>query len=474
MFDFLPDDKRKGVLDYLARNSGTPDDLTRPPEQMDMPPLAAPAPAAPPDASPAQPAAPADDTMARFKAAQGQDMGTRQAVARTEWMRGLFGNPMDARKLNVNAAGDVADEVGLGQKIAQGGREAALFQPKLRSATAQAATEEAGVPYAGDIAKNRAVEAGARAAKEQQQATTGAADLQDKEAFRDALRNNDSTATSTVRALAGKLFPGQADKLANATGAELFPLLGVLEKTYGIDATAAWHKEMARARIATGGGEGLVLSPEALDQAAQTYLTTGQLPQLGMGRAGGAMKAKIANRAAELDPTADLAGNRAGFGANKASLQKLQTQSDAVNAFERTAMANLDQFLEVSKGIVDTGSPFFNMGGRRFAEKFAGDPNMARWNVARQVAVQEIGKVLSGAMGSAAVSDSARHEVEQLLSPDASLAQITAAANILRKDMQNRKAAFAAEIADVRTRTGGKKKSSEPEKPAAADPLGIR
>jgi hypothetical protein len=195
------------------------------------------------------------------------------------------------------------------------------------------------------------------------------------------------------------------------------------------------------------------LTQEAIDRAAQELHTTGRLPR----QAGRAGSAAIRNREAEMFPRSDLGfgGTLATYSAGTHSLEKLQTQADAVNAFERTAIANLDQFLASAKGVIDTGSPLFNAPGRKFAERVAGDPNLTRFSVARQVAVQEVGKVLSGAMGNAAISDSARHEVEQLLSPDASIAQIDAAANILKQDMLNRKRALAAELDSVRRRTAG-------------------
>ncbi len=71
-------------------------------------------------------------------------------------------------------------------------------------------------------------------------------------------------------------------------------------------------------------------------------------------------------------------------------------------------------------------------------------------------------------MGNAAISDSARHEVDQLLSPDSSLAQIEAAAQILRRDMANRKASMAAELADIRGRMVGRLNPTQaPPEPAA-------
>lgn len=208
-----------------------------------------------------------------------------------------------------------------------------------------------------------------------------------------------------------------------------------------------------KARQAGGGMDGL--SSEALDQLATQFATTGVLPAMGFGKDAAAVRLKIANRAAELFAGNNLAQAKAGFGADTASLKKLQSQADAVNAFERTALANLDTFLQNAHKVIDTGSPLFNAPAREVAKRLAGSPEATGYEVSRQVAVQEISKVLSGSMGNQAVSDSARHEAAALLSPDASLAQIERAASILKQDMANRKAAFAAELGDVRARAGG-------------------
>lgn len=220
-----------------------------------------------------------------------------------------------------------------------------------------------------------------------------------------------------------------------------------------------------------GGAPGL-LDPAALDQAAEMFNTTGKLPPgIMRGPAGAAIGRQIANRAAELHPDANLATNQASFGGDTASLKKLQVQADSVNAFENTALKNLDMFLQQAHGIVDVGSPLFNAPARKFMQAVAGDPKMTAFNVSRQVAVQEISKVLGGGLGSAAVSDSARHEVEGLIGPDASLAQIEKAAEILKADMANRRTSFTNQIAEVHGRMSGKKTAAAPEggpPPAAA------
>lgn len=209
-------------------------------------------------------------------------------------------------------------------------------------------------------------------------------------------------------------------------------------------------------KIIKGTGGTASLSPQALDQAAELFHTTGQLPPMGMGAAGVLTRKQIINRSAELHPDTNLAANKATYGADTESLKKLQQMSDAVDSFERTSTKNLDQFLMVAKQATDTGSPLLNQPTRWFQGKVLGDPTVSNFNTARQVAVNEIAKVLNNpGMGGAAVSDSARHEIEGLIGPDATGQQIAQAATILKTDMANRKASNAQQIGIIKGRISG-------------------
>jgi hypothetical protein len=233
-------------------------------------------------------------------------------------------------------------------------------------------------------------------------------------------------------------------------------------------------EQLAKDRAAAVGQNDVTLSPAAQRLAAERYLTTGESPNLGMGRSGGKAKASILNLAGELAPDTNLAGATAGYKSTTKSLGELQAQADKVNAFERTALANLDTFLGQAKKVRDTGSPLLNKGGRAFDESVMGDPNMAAFSAARQTAVNEIGKILSGSMGNAGLSDSARHEVEALMGPNATVAQLMAAAEILKRDMHNRKVSVEAELQIVRDRAGRRPGAKPEAEQGSADPLGIR
>lgn len=277
-------------------------------------------------------------------------------------------------------------------------------------------------------------------------------DVTGAEADQARTTNPGTVASQTARQLLAKFMPGSKVS-PGATAADLMPALGLAEKGYQVDENA---RQRALTRAAIGqrmSGNVDQLTGEPLDILAKRYLADGTLPAMGMGAAGAALKVAIVKRAAELNPQADVASAAASYKADSGSLKKLQQQADAIGAFERTALANGDLFMQKARGLgIDTGSPLFNAPARKFAEKVSGDPKMAEFTAAREVFVQEISKILSGSMGNAAVSDSARHEAASLLSPDASLAQIEAAFSLLKKDMANRKQGLADQLQEIRGR----------------------
>jgi hypothetical protein len=217
----------------------------------------------------------------------------------------------------------------------------------------------------------------------------------------------------------------------------------------------AWKAKqapLAQIQVANAAGGGM--SSDAIDQAAEYYHSTGKLPPGGRGVAGLAQNRAIMNRAAILYPGSMTEGT-AEFSANKSSLQGLQKQFDQVTAFENTAGKNLDVFLNTAKGVIDSGSPLINAPLRN-AAALAGSGNQAAFSAARTTALTEIAKVLNSSNASGVLSDSARHEVEGLIGPNASLKQIYDAANILKQDMANRHESYQQQIKDIQGRIGGK------------------
>ncbi len=198
------------------------------------------------------------------------------------------------------------------------------------------------------------------------------------------------------------------------------------------------------------------LSPAGMDVAAENYAKTGQLPPMGMGKQGAAVRTAIINRAAELHPGLDLATNRATFGSDTQSLKKMQAQRDAIGAFEQTASKNIDIFLDTAGKIVDTGSPLANTLVRAASGKLLGSEDQAAYNAARQVAVNEIAKITTNPNLSGALSDNARHEVEAYNPNNATLGQTVRVMRLLKQDMANRTQSMDEQLATIKGRIGGK------------------
>src|SRR6185437_11686511 len=215
-----------------------------------------------------------------------------------------------------------------------------------------------------------------------------------------------------------------------------------LQGTAAAQAAGQAQGAVQGATAAAGGNTGM---QDSIDQAAQIYATTGQLPRF-YGSSGAAMQMAVIKRAAELFPNQNFAINAANYTANKASLDQLTKQYNAVNAFESTAGKNLDLFIQKAQKVADSGSPWLNRPVRATMTGAAGSPDITAYNAARQTALNEIAKVLNNPTSSAALTDTARKEVETILSPNATLGQALAAAQVLRQDMGNRMGAYEQQI----------------------------
>lgn len=206
------------------------------------------------------------------------------------------------------------------------------------------------------------------------------------------------------------------------------------------------------------------LSDEAIKMIATQFAQTAQMPPLGAGPAALKVRQRIFNEAAIMYPGLQPGLVKAMYDSNKSALTNITKSEAVIKAFEGTAKANLKIMVEQAKKIGDTGSPYFNRPLRTFSRAVLGSPDMAAFTAARQTAVGEIGKIVSGAMGNAALTEGMREEMNHLLDENSTMEQIYASANILLRDMENRpkflaqeKARLMKELASapIQTQTGG-------------------
>ncbi len=252
-----------------------------------------------------------------------------------------------------------------------------------------------------------------------------------------------------------KLSPGEAKEI----------LVVPKVPTFGEDETKTQHKiqnnlEWAKVKLAKEAQAGMDLSPEALDMVSLRYLKDGTMPNLGMGKAGAAAKVKALNNASILAAregiSTDIASNKAKFGADQGSLNSMQKMYDAVISFEGTAKKNLDQFLDLASGMIDTGSPIINSPIRTINTKVLGKTEQLAVNAARQVAITEIAKITSNPSLTGQLTDSARHEVASFIPEDATLKQVVAVAKVLKRDMENRKTELEKTLEGIKERIASK------------------
>jgi hypothetical protein len=200
------------------------------------------------------------------------------------------------------------------------------------------------------------------------------------------------------------------------------------------------------------------LSPAAIENAAARYNLDGTLPpSMGRGSQGAMDLRKIQNRAAELaiatDPT-QLRVNQLDAKSAAAALTQLSRAKTMASNFERTANANADLALGLSKQLDRTGMPILNA-GLQYLRTNSGSPEAAQWAAANETFVNEYAKIMSGGMGSGPVTDSARAKAHGLLTTAMTPQQYEGNVRLLQKEMANRMKGFEDEEAAVRARLAG-------------------
>ena len=194
-----------------------------------------------------------------------------------------------------------------------------------------------------------------------------------------------------------------------------------------------------RPRITVNTGPTTDLTPGGLDAVALMFLKTGQMPSLGMGAAAVGLRQKIINRAAELMPNLDIAGNQSGFKADQATLTLLTKRVGATRAFAEQAKGSLNNAARASQAMPRTGSPLVNRYSQFVTGKtLTGDPRLTRLEVFIYSAARDYAKVTSGGSESvAALTDAANQKADELLNAAQTPESFQAALTAMQQDMDN-------------------------------------
>jgi hypothetical protein len=236
--------------------------------------------------------------------------------------------------------------------------------------------------------------------------------------------------------------------------------LGLMEKGYSARENAVLRRSLA----GMGGGGGF--NPVMVESAADYLAKTGGMPDLKLGKAGGAFAKAVGDVYAQKygAERPDLASAHATYHADTGALSHEQGRADAVSSFTRTFDKNLGILEDYLNKIESSNLPIANKGYRAW-QSFEGDPNLTGYKNALNTVTSELGKINSGSTGQGGVPISVLEEMQRSLPENATPRQVFEALKVYRKDSENRTAALNENVNAIKGRIGGKQ--AKPEQAAA-------
>lgn len=232
---------------------------------------------------------------------------------------------------------------------------------------------------------------------------------------------------------------------------------GKLETLGEAPKNAHFQNEPAPVNVSVGQGGMDSLSDSALSFMAERVLAGGDEPAFGSGTQGAIARQKFATKLAEMAaaqgiPGEELARRRMRYKAEQASASNLQKNFDATEAFSAKGKLNLANLEESMKEIPDSNMSFVNALTRGVA-RYTGDTNVANFDTYRRSVATEFARIISSINGGV-LTDSARKEVDELVRPNASVAQIKSSLDALKKEVENRHTTFSAQLEGLYTPRG--------------------
>jgi len=219
---------------------------------------------------------------------------------------------------------------------------------------------------------------------------------------------------------------------------------------------------------------------KGMDLAAWRYLSTGQLPGLGLGQGAGAKKWAIVQRAGQLmqtvglDPS-DAIAYQANIKANSAALGKLTWTDASMKQFEGTVERNMQTAEKLNDQFSRTQYPF----AKRLITAYRtgkGDPVTNNFRAQMGTIATEYAKVMQGSISATGATVNSDKEARDIINSYLSKGQVTELFALLRTDMQNRRNSIQEEKDELVAKIKSKPDTTPAENAAPAsskDPLGI-
>jgi hypothetical protein len=186
-------------------------------------------------------------------------------------------------------------------------------------------------------------------------------------------------------------------------------------------------------------------TPNGVFQDAQAFISFGTYPPTARGNdpmskmQRSAVDSKVAAIAA--DAGMDIGQLRAIYRANAGALKQQQAAYDVASVAISKADKDVDLLEKILPKVGDTGSPLLNQPLRTFETKVVGNPDLAEFATRLRSVQSEYTRVINASptgAGGGVISDHASQEVDKLLAPDATVAQIVRSIQALKSEGQNR------------------------------------
>jgi hypothetical protein len=209
------------------------------------------------------------------------------------------------------------------------------------------------------------------------------------------------------------------------------------------------------------------MTPNGVHQAALNYIATGQFPPTGRGSdpVAVAQRTAITSKVGAIAAASgmDEPALRAFYKSNAASLTQQQKSYDAVAGFMATADKNADLLATVLPKIPDVGSPLLNKPLRSLDQKALGNVSLSQFKTYIQSVQNEYARIISQPNLAGQLTDSARHEAQQLLDDNATVAQILGSIQALKNEGTNRLVSIGDQIQRIqrRMKVGGDTQDGE-------------
>jgi len=167
-------------------------------------------------------------------------------------------------------------------------------------------------------------------------------------------------------------------------------------------------------------------------------------------------RAQITNELYGNGENPDLAGTGAQYKTNESALNKVQTMASTLGAFEKTTLRNMDEFKNAAKRIEDTGVPILNTPLRAFNRDVLGSKDQAIFDAWRNVHLPELARVIQSANATGVNTVHAQNMIEQMNAGNATIGQILATTEELRKAVGYRVEELNKEADTLRAKTSSR------------------